>query len=247
MTITANGVDYMSAPADYAALYRDYYLYVVNLVAKHGIDENNKEDVASDILLRMIERDILGQFDPTLTFEYEGQKRPARFRSFLGRAVTVYVRGHYDKQMRIQRRELQICDTNYSHETPGTNLGPGPISTSEPWSNLYATPHEDHADGILDMIVEEKDAEGIRLYLKQVPPRSPHDTCDLVGLFDAMRIQGLAYGECDIPALEKHFGICTTTLYNWIWWLRSHLAHIYGRELPRKRARTANRRKKAQP
>lgn len=245
MTTTANGVDYMSAPQDYAALYRDYYTYTVNLVAKNGINENDKEDVAADILLRLMERGILERFDPTLIFEFEGEKRPARFRTYLSRAVLTYVKGYRDKQMRLHRRELQICDT------PSGDLNPNrqfPLDSST-WIDNYAARtrhHEDHADAVLEMMVEEQEADGIRAYLRDVPKRSPHDTCDLVALFNAVRAQGLAHGECDIAALETTFGICTTTLYNWIWWLRVHIAHLYGREVPAKRRRAANRKKAEQ-
>lgn len=243
MTITASGVDYMSAPQDYAALHRDYFTYTVNLVAKHGINENDKEDVAAEIMLRLMERGLLEKFDPSLTFEYDGEQRPARFRTYYSRAVTTYVKGYRDKQMRLHRRELQICDTTSDATSPGNEF---PHRDSHNWVDAFAPTHDDHADGVLEMMVEEQEAEGIRNYLREVPKRSPHDTCDLVELFNAVRAQGLAFGECDISALEAKFGICTTTLYNWIWWLRVQIAHLYGREVPAKRRRSANRKKTEQ-
>jgi DNA-directed RNA polymerase specialized sigma24 family protein len=97
VTAIANDVDYVSAPKNYADLFEQYYMYVVNLCAHFGIDEQNKEDVACEILLRFMERGSLEKFDPYLVFDYRGQVRPARFKSYLSRAVEMYVRGHREK------------------------------------------------------------------------------------------------------------------------------------------------------
>lgn len=108
------GSDSTKAPADYDALYRDYYKYVCSLVRKFGIDEGSKEDVASSILLRFYERDFLHEFNPDLEFTYRGEKRPARFKSFLNAFVELYVRHHRDRQRTLKEREPLVCD----HPTP---------------------------------------------------------------------------------------------------------------------------------
>lgn len=237
MTTTANDVDYKSAPEDYAALYRIYFPYMVNLVAKNGINENNKEDVASEIFLRFMERGFLELFNPDLVFEYEGQKRPAKFKSFLSRAVTTYVRGHCDKQRRQSQREVQICDAQMN--TPGTSVGSSNGGGEKlSWADLYGTPTDDHAEKVMDLIVEQQDHQAIRDYLATVPPRSSHDLCNLVDVFDAVRAQILGYGEYDVKTLQVRFGVSTTTMHNWLWWLKDNIAHVYGREVPPKRRRT---------
>lgn len=233
MATSVSGVDWKSAPEDYAALHRIYYPYMVNLVAKNGIDDNNKEDVASEIFLRLIEKGFLEQFDPDLVFEHNGELRPARFKSFLARAVTLYTRGHYDKQKRLSSREVKICDVQFENETSNGFFG-----VQDTWANIYGPPNPDHADDIIEMIMEEQDARGIRAWLSVREKRSSHDTCDLVELYDAVRAQLLEFGEYDVKKLQEKFHLSCTTMHTWLWWLKQNLAVAYGREVPPKRRRT---------
>lgn len=233
MPITASGVDYLSAPTDYAELFRIYYPYVVNLVHKHGIDENMKEDVASDILARFFERGFLEKFDPTLTFEYRGTQRPARFRSFLSKFVLIYVRGHHDRQQRIAGREIQICDL------PLTNGGAAHTgATTERWVDVYGETADSHEEDVLDIVMENDLVRGLRNFLADVPRRSDHDRCDLVELFDAVVAQVRDRGEYDIKQLSTSFGVSYTAMHTWVWWLKANLAEAMGRPVPPKRART---------
>lgn len=232
MFATATGVDYKSAPPDYAALFQIYYPYIVNLVAKNGIDDNNKEDVASDILMRLIEHDFLADFDPDLVFEYEGQPRPARFKSFLARIVYKYVRGYYDKQKRLAAREIQICDN-----TIGDSDQQHGMRSGGSWIDLFGPANADFSDDVIEMIGEEQDSGWLRTWLSTRERRSSHDRCDLVELFDAVRAQVLSTGFYNIADLEKQFSLSTTTMYTWLWWLKSNVAAAYGRATPPKRRR----------
>lgn len=229
MPIAASGVDYVSAPKDYAELFRIYYVYVVRLVHKHGIDENHKEDVASDILAKFFERGFLEVFDPSLSFPYKGEMRPARFRSFLSKFVLRYLRGHLDKQKRNARREWNVCDL----------LVEGPITggVGVRWVDIYGEPHPDHEDEVLDGVISDDLIRGLRDYLADVPPRNEYDRCDLVVLFDAMVEQIKDKGEYDMYALAQRFGVSYTTAHNWMWMLRAHLCEATGRPLPAKRPR----------
>lgn len=231
MTITANGVDYKSAPSDYAELFRVYYKYVVNLVGTFGIEENNKEDVASEILATFFARGFLEKFDPTLVFEYKGEQRPARFRSFLSRFVTTYVRGYYDKQKRLAGREVQICDVNFSSDSDAG-------SNHSTWVNLYGETTPGPEDDVLETLMEHDIYQGLRTYLSSVPRRSVSDRCDLVELFDAVRQQALEKGFIDIAALKDTFGVSSTAMHTWVWWLKENLAAALGRPVPAKRPRT---------
>lgn len=240
MATKMSGVDWKSAPEDYAALHRIYFPFMVNLVAKNGIDENNKEDVASEILLRLIEKRFLEQFDPDMVFEYQGEKRPARFKSFLARAVTVYARGHYDKQKRTARREVQICDLQMGDETTH-HFGQGEQRGSS-WADLFGEATTDHSDDVIELVADEQDATYIRAWLANRPPRSSSDICDLVAVYDAVRAQLLTFGEYDVKALQEQFGCSTSAMYGWLWWLRANLAEAYGRPCPPKRPRIVKKR-----
>jgi DNA-directed RNA polymerase specialized sigma24 family protein len=222
-------VDWKSAPKDYAALHQLYFPYIMNLCAKNGIDENNKEDVACEILVRLIEKDILDAFDPELVFEYQGEMRPARFKSFLARYVTKSVQGHRDRQNRIRRRENPICDVLMSEDESGTNKAT--------WADLYGPPHKDHSEDIIDLVADDQEAARVRERLTEIPPRNNQDRCNLAELFDAVREQLLAYGEYDIKELQQRFHVGNTTMNNRVWWLKANLARIYGRPVPSRRPR----------
>jgi hypothetical protein len=245
VTITESDVDYVSAPANYADFFRLYYDYTVNFVAKLGIDDNNKYDVASEICMRFMERNSLEKFDAELSFYYRDEMRPARFRSYYSRSIEMYARGMRDKQKKLARRELQICDVHQSSvDRPGANavdVQSGGKSSQSSWAEIYGEAHQDHSDGVLEAMTEEAEAEGIRRALAMVPARSAHDRCDLVAVFDAVRTQVLAYGEYDINRLREHFGVSSTAMHSWIWWLRANLATIYGLPVPAKRPRRTRR------
>lgn len=230
MPIATSGVDYKSAPKNYAELFQIYYVYVVRLVHKHGIDDNHKEDVASEILTRFFERGFLEKFDPTLTFTYKGEERPARFRSFLSKFVLRYVRGHCDKQRRLASREWQICDMLLDSDYVG---GAG-VS----WVDKYGEPEPSPEEGVLDAVMEIDLVRGLSAYLAQVPRRSAYDNCDLVALFDAIVDQVRDRGEYDIYQLSQRFGVSYTAMHTWVWWLKENLAAATGRPVPAKRART---------
>lgn len=236
MTATATDVDYVSAPKNYADLFEQYYAYVVNLCARFGIDDNNKEDVASEILLRFMERGSLEKFNADLRFEYCGEWRPARFRSYLSRAVEMYTRGHRDKLNKLRRREVQICDLPVRQGAAGAKEAGG-----DSWADLYGQPHQDHAEEVLNMINEESEAAGVRAVLARIPPRSSTDRCDLVAVYDAARAQILATGHYDIKKLKDIFGISSTAMHSWMWWLKENLAHIQGLPVPPRRPRTTRR------
>lgn len=237
MTAAVSGVDYMSAPKDYAELFRTYYPYVVNLVNKFGITDDNKEDVASEILTRFMERGFLEKFDPALRFEYNGEWRPARFKSFLSKFVLTYVQGFYDKQKRILVREVQICDM---YLTGDERAGAGVR-----WVEVYGEVAQSHEDEILDALVEQELADGLRRYLADVPRRSSNDRCDLVALFDEVRAQCLQRGSYDITTLKASFEVSSTAMHTWMWWLKANMCEALGLPLPPKRPRTT--RPKSQP
>lgn len=235
----------MSAPATYADFFRIYYPYTVNFVAQLGIDDNNKEDVAAEICTRFIERGSLEKFDPEMNFYYRDELRPARFRSYYSRSIEMYARGMRDKQQKLARRELQICDvTQTPTDRPGSNavdVQSGGKSSQASYGELLAQPHQDHADGVLDAMTEEAEAVAVRRRLAEIPPRSAHDRCDLVAVYDAVRVQVLTYGEYDINQLREHFGVSSTAMHSWMWWLKANLAAIYGLPVPAKRPRRSRR------
>lgn len=232
MTTAESGPDFVSAPEDYTAFFRMYYPYVVALVRRMGITDDRKEDVASEILLRFLERDFLHEFDPSLVFEYDGQKRPARFKSYLSKFVVTYVRGHFDRQQRLRSREWLICDMPYHDRSFSGEYG------SNTWIDVHGGV-TDFEDEVLNGLAEEKLVAQLRDHLATVPRRSKHDTCDLPRLFDEVVRQIRRDGEWNVNELKDIFAVSATAMHTWVWWLRENLAEALDRPCPTKRPRAA--------
>jgi DNA-directed RNA polymerase specialized sigma24 family protein len=230
--IVNDGADFYAAPKDYAELFSKYYDFVVNLVRRMGIDESRKEDVASEILLRFYERDFLNEFDPTMTFEYQGEIRPARFKSFLSKFVLAYVRGHWDKQRRLHTREVLIVDSPIA--VAGHMFGHQQLT----WIDVHGDPVPSSEEDIIAELNEQELVDDLRRHLKTIPRRSRFDTCDLPALFDAVVAQIRATGTWDVAVLRAQFGVSSTAMHSWMWWLRGNLSTYLGESLPAKRPRT---------
>lgn len=48
----------------YDSFFRDYYKYICHMVGRAGIRTQDIQDVSSDIILKIVEQDGLGKFDP---------------------------------------------------------------------------------------------------------------------------------------------------------------------------------------
>ncbi len=213
MTAVNDGVDYRVPPADYAALYTMYYPIIVGLVKQRGVPLEHVDDVAAEIMLRLIERDVLAEFDPNLSYFYGGDARPARFRSFISKKVMLYAQGQRDKILRRTSREIQVWDD--------TNPDGG--------SWLEEVLFEEGVDqSVLDTMDFEELISGIRAYLATVPPRSDYDTLDLVAFFDLFIAQDCESGRFNAQELRAEIGVSPTAFYQWRRWLAHHVAAYLG-------------------
>jgi DNA-directed RNA polymerase specialized sigma24 family protein len=228
--IADKGVDFVSAPKDIASLFEIYYPYIVYTVRRAGIAENCAEDVASEILLRLYERNFLEEFDPTLTFRYQGEDRPARFKSFLTRSVLKYVRGHYDKQKRYRTRELLLCDLLLNEED----------RQDARWVEVFGGSVE-FEDDVLNALAADEWAADLRKYLEQVPRRSKVDQCDLPRLWDKVVDQIRRTGEINVHELCAAFNISIGAMYTWLHRMRCHLAAALDLPAPQRRPRRLNK------
>lgn len=229
MLIAKNGVDHVSAPADYHELYRKYYGFVVALVQKHGISESNAEDVASEILERFWERDFLKEFNPEAVFEHDGVRYPARFKSFLSKFVIAYLPGHRDRQTKRTHRELlimdmPIADGNANAETSKSNWG-----EQHGGETVSAEDEFFGAAAIADLL------DYMRGYLDNLPAHSKIEGCDLSALFSEMLRQIDTTGGWENEPLRERFNVSSTCMHQWTWVLRRHLVNAMNRNLPAKR------------
>lgn len=198
-------IDYSVAPASYEELYKNYYSFVVGLVGKQGISLDNREDVASEILLRFYERDFLNEFNPDLSFEVNGRVVKARFKSFLSAFVVNYVRSHRDRQNLRAKREPLVVDQGSYEGFVYSDLDAG---YEDDYSSLY----------------EEELVFKIRDFLKTVPRKSRQDQCDLLALFDAVVRQVRMNGKYSVKELQAQFGVSPTAIHTWLGWMRLNIA-----------------------
>ncbi len=230
MSENIGGTDHQSAPQDYAELFRLYYPYVCNLVRRAGIDENNKEDVASEILLKFMDHDCLAQFDPTRTFTYNGRTHRAKFGTFLSRFVAAYVRGHKDRQDVQAKREPLYCDQNLSTGTE-----------TERWVTVYGPTEGDISEAVLDLVTFQEIVNEWKRHLATVPKRFDKDTADLPAILDSIAAQVLDKGVWDVPSMCAQFGNGVTRMFEQIWFLRDSLADHTGRPRQAKRPRVVKK------
>lgn len=224
MTDTVDGADLYAAPSTYADFFRQYYGYVVSLVRSLGISENNKEDVASEIITRFFERDFLNVYDPELLFEHEGELRPARFKSFLTKFVRTYLLGHRDRQHREQRREVLICDMPLG-EAGDTN-----------WIDVFGDPNPSYESNTLDWIAFDERVAELRDHMTKIPT----DAAVLVPFFDEYVKHIRLYGEADHKVLGEEFDVGTTAIHTWVWCMREYLATALGKPVPAKRPKVSS-------
>lgn len=206
-------VDFVTPPTDYAQLFERYFDYVQGLVIKLGIDPQSAEDVASEILIRFIDTDILEQFDEGTVIEHRGVRYSTRFKSFLSAKVEHYVRGKRDRQTTQLRREPLLCDQ--------------PVGEGGVWVEIFGGSCEPDLDE-----VEARDLQRrIREHLCLLTVRGKRD---LVKLFDLIVAQ-LSAGKPkpDRQQLAKLFGVSDTAIGSMIIDLRHEVAEALLLDWPR--------------
>ncbi len=231
MSRCPSGVDYVSAPTDYAALFRIYNPYVIALVRQFGIEESRVEDVASEIMVKLMEKDVIANFDGTRVFTYKGERRPARFKSYLTKIVHTYLKGIRDRYHRLNRREPLMCDMPVHRTAPNVNG----VQDTVRWIDKNG-PMTPGADEEFEFEHDEMELrEYLLSYLEKVPHRG--ECVDLVSLYIMFMEYYDETGEWNAKVLREHFDISGTATYEWVWRMRKHVAAAIGIPCPTKRPR----------
>lgn len=200
--------DGATVPSGPDELFRSYYGYVRRIVANTpAIPAQDTEDVSMEIMTRLVERDVLGMFDPGMKFSHDGKEIPARFRTFLTAQIALYVKGQRDRLGRQRKRELLVFDS----PSPGDEDG-------RTWGGLFGAAEDDMSG--LDAAEWIRQA---REFLATVPRRSGQDRCDLVRLFDEMISQVAAHGAVSTAETAARLGVSSAIASRWTTWLRQNL------------------------
>jgi len=94
------------APETAEQLFRQDGIYIKSLVRRQlggFASDQDVEDVAAEIVYRIVKRKVIGMYDP-------GHASGARWRTFLGRQVLLYCQGMGETLGRRRGRELSILD-----------------------------------------------------------------------------------------------------------------------------------------
>lgn len=199
-------IDPEKIPANYTEFFRDYYPYTIQLVAKYGIDSRKTGDVASEIIGTFFRRDFLPKYNPNFEVEYKGRKRNVQFASFYINFVMTYLKGIRDKQHRLARRELMICDAPWAGDQTFVESCSRPVVV-------------EFGAGAEEALLVRR----VRDYLDWVPPTSLNDRCDLPVVFDWVVRQVRESGMVSVPDMAKEFGISSSAGYNWFARLKTHV------------------------
>lgn len=202
--------DGIEAPSGPDEMFRKYFGYTRKIVAgTPGIPAQDVEDVAMEIMTRLVERDVLGMFDRDMRFCHDGREIKARFRTFVTAQIKLYVKGQRDKLGRHRKHELAILDA----PPPGEEDAGGMTL-----ADLFSAGEDDvsHVDA----------AEWVRQarsFLATVPKRSDRDACDLVALFDELVAQAVTTGEVRVAETAARLGVSASATGRWMDWLRKNL------------------------
>lgn len=205
---------------EFVEIYRDY---VVRLVRKLGVPGQDADDVANNIILSELQAKnragdrvgILSLYDPDHTAEVRGRAQKVSFRAFLSARVALRVRGQSETLRRRASRELLIADK------PVDDAG----ST---WMDLFGP-------SVTDDYSQVDDGEWlsrVRDHLARMPRPGSADSCDLLGLFDALVSEIRRDGRVSATAVRRHLGLSSPALASGMQRLRSVMEGASAAPLP---------------
>lgn len=199
-------------PSSMDELDRHYRGFILGMVRKNGVPDQEAEDVVQYILERLDKTGALAQYDPEYLSEHQGRLVRTKFSTFLGAKVQLYCRGERGRIGKRAGHELLIMDAPVED---GTSLAEliGPPAACDDYSRLDA----------------EEFIARMREQLAAVPPRSARDTCDLVALFDEVVAEWNQTGRFTYEGIQRRFGISGTTAGAWLSRLRRVLKQALGR------------------
>lgn len=191
------------APADYEAMFREYFDFIKAYVARAGIESQEVEDVSMEIWLKFREKDFLAEYDPTKVFMTARGPKTASFKSLLASFVSKYVLSYRDKQKKRMENEPVRC------ETP---VGSGGDGGPQMWLEVYG-PHAPSSRAVDDVDLMESIKSAYQA-LSALPIRGANDRRrHLPRMFQMLVSQTLLDGQVSRRVIAKAFGVSETSVY----------------------------------
>lgn len=201
-------------PKNFSEMYQHYYVYVLKLLVQQGIDYQDADDYAQVLFIKMDEKGLLSQFDPS---HESGNGRPAVFSTMLSGFVVKYAMGFRKRQRINKDREMNLID-----QDAGSGSGEADLSDAEysPWLDVYGPVFEEEYGELA--IGEFRTI--IRAHLRTAHTGRKDSQLDLVALFDEIDLQVALDGKYDTGVLSTKFGVSRTTVHKWLERLRVEVA-----------------------
>lgn len=203
-------------PADNEELYAKWGERVLGLVRKllgPGHRQQDIEDVAADIMEKLVARNVIGMYEADHISDHTG--KPVTWKAFLSHQVALYVRGKREQVTRRAQREPLWCDIT---------LGDGTTR----WAELFG-------DSVTEEYPSLSDAEEyqrMRDYLA-LHPAEP-GPCSLLALFDELA-ERLRNGQpLSRAAVQRTFGWSAVSADKYMDALRAALREAVTAPLPPK-------------
>jgi DNA-directed RNA polymerase specialized sigma24 family protein len=199
------------APKDYAEMYTNYFGYIRSLCVKYGIDYEDVNDVAQDLICRIIDRDLLGDYDPDRVFQTASGPKKATFTAMLTTFVSRSLLNYRDKQGVRRRRE----PVRLQEPAPGGN-DRFPRTHGSLWIDLYAV---ENTEDVTEAVVLHSDfvsaSQRALEHLASLPMRNPRDRRRfLPDLFRFCVEQVLLTGQVSRKEVARRFGCSDTAVYH---------------------------------
>lgn len=203
-------------PKNFAEMYQHYYVYVLKLLVQQGIDQQDADDVAQIMFIKMDEKGLLEQFDP----EHGDGTRPAVFTTLLSGFVLKYMRHYKHRQMVKQNREKHYLDQDMTPAVANTKIIDA--AYNPPWIDVHGPFFEDEYTAVTD--AEFRTA--VRTHLGAAATGRKDSQLNLVALFDEIDRQVMLDGKYSTTDLMATFSVTRTTIHNWLEKLRVEVAKV---------------------
>lgn len=204
-------------PTDYEDCYNRYIAYIKRTVAKNGIDWQEVDDVADEIYLRVMEKDLLAAYDPERVFQTESGPRKASFTAMLSSFVGKYCLNYKDRQEVRRRREPVRIEGLILSNTSGKNDSASDETAAEDRVWLHILDSTDEID--IEALVTKEDFRRAVLraheHLSNLPDLHARDRRHLLpALFRYCISKILLDGKMTRKEVAKHFGLSDTHVYH---------------------------------
>lgn len=195
-------------PTSEAEVFRQFYPHVKFLVTRAGIRKDYIEDLSMNLMIKIMEKDILGQYDPQRKSEFrgaDGELKTTSFKTYLSGFVNSYLR-HFASRDAIEASRSRVSTDIYVGENGDTPL----------------------LDYLGVSIPDGTEEVEVSFLVESVKNRLlNHKNSRMALFFDMILLQVEEHGKIDIQELAEMFEVSRTSVHNWLKKLREEFERCH--------------------